>query len=278
LAENTVNSYLARFFTQPNAFARLAWLRCSLGLVCAVLVGLGPYGDFYVEAAPFLAPASSWLPALGAVGWYGLRSFVLLASVCAALGVGLRLSLPALALSFGWFNAYAANLENVIFSYNSHLNVFLVALCFVDTSRGASLASATHPGPSAAQTERASFVLSFLQCYVAVLYFQTGLAKLLQGGLAWFTTGQTIYVNALVLGLERGRALASLRWLFPLLGMLTALFEFGFLPLFLWGRGLWLATWVAILFHLGTFLLLGISFWHLWLLYPALFLYAARES
>lgn len=266
----------ARFFQQPQPFARLALLRASLGAVCALLVGLGPYGAFYVESAPFLYPADAWLPALGPESFAALKLLVLGSGVATALGLLPRLATLCLALSFGWLNFYISRFGGLVWSYNTHLVCFLGALVWVDTSQGFALWVWRRAPPPPAGEEWASFVLACLQLYIAVMYFQTGLAKLLQGGAAWFLGGQTIYVNALVLGLARGRwAAQTFPWMFPLLGLGTAVLEFGFLPVWCGGRGLRGAVGVAILFHCGTFALLGISFWHLWTLYPALFFYRA---
>jgi hypothetical protein len=251
-------------FSQPRVLPRLKLLRCLLGLIIFVLVLLGPYGSFYEETAAFLyqpGPLLPFFPALSADAFFALRVSVLLSSVLFLLG--LRWAGPLLAVLFFVFNYYVSRFAGAQWSYNVHLNLFVALLVCTDTRH--------------APIERRSFALWFMQLYVAILYFQTGLSKLLHGGLRWFWEGETIYSNALLLGGERGAFIAQFEWLFPLFGALTALFEFGFLPAYLLGlrRSLCVA---GVLFHVGIFLVLGISFWHLWLLYPALFWCSTHEA
>ena len=260
-----MSAYLeALFFTQQNIPRRLALLRVSLGCIILVLVGLGPYGDFYPETASFLyhpGPLLPFLPPLSA-GWFSLlRGAVLVSSLLFLSGRWLRVTGPSLALSFFVFNYYVSRFAGAQWSYNVHLNLFSALFCCLYTGQ-------TTPQNN---PERSSLILSVMQLYVAFLYFQTALSKLLHGGLRWFLQGETIYTNALLLGGERGAFFASYSWLPPLLGVGTGLFEFGFLFLYLAGFSRrWLGVMGA-LFHLGIFAMLGISFWHLWLLYPALF-------
>lgn len=269
-----MNAYLTRlFYAQPDVARRLALLRVSLGVVLLVLVGLGPYGSFYTETASYLYRPGALLPFLPALPeevWLVVRGIVLGAALCFLLGVGLRLVLPLLAASFFVLNYYVSRFADAQWSYNVHLNLFLVLLCFTRTDQRYALQkNALAYTPK--EEEKGSLVLSVMQLYVAVLYFQTGLSKLLQGGVRWFTHGETIYTSAILLGGPRGAFFASYPWLSVLSGVFTGIFELGFLLAYLVGLNRrWLCV-MAILFHTGTFLVLGISFWHLWLLYPALF-------
>jgi hypothetical protein len=249
-------SFFDRIFSQPITARRFALLRISLGLIIAVLVTFGPYGSFYTNTAAFLyepGPLLPFLPALSPSLFYLLRALVVFSSILFAGGWLLRWMAPLTALSFFVFNYYVSCFAGAQWSYNVHLNLFLF-LWWISLKK----------------KDSTEFVVGFMQLYVAMLYFQTGLSKLMHGGLRWFTEGETIYTNALLLGGERGAFFAQYEWLFPLAGIATALFELGFLPAYLLGFRRLLCV-AGVLFHLGIFLMLGISFWHMWLLYPALF-------
>jgi hypothetical protein len=260
-----MSAYLERlFFSQQNIAQRLLLLRVSLGLIILVLMLFGPYGSFYTETASFLyhpGPLLPFLPPLSAGWFYLLRGFVGASALLFSLGLWLRLTGPSLALSFFVFNYYISRFAEAQWSYNVHINLFIALLCWVNTGQA----------PTQKNQERSSLLLSFMQLYIGLLYFQTALSKLLHSGLRWFLQGETIYTNALLLGGERGAFFASYSWLPPILGVGTGLFEFGFLVGYLAGLNRrWLGVMGA-LFHLGIFVVMGISFWHLWLLYPALF-------
>jgi hypothetical protein len=252
------------FFSQQNISRRLLLLRVSLGLIILVLVSLGPYGSFYTETASFLyhpGPLLPFLPPLSAHEFSLLRGLVCSAALLFSLGLWQRLTGPVLALSFFVFNYYISRFAAAQWSYNVHLNLFVALLCCINTRQT----------PTQKNQERSSLLLSFMQLYIALLYFQTALSKLLHGGLRWFLQGETIYTNALLLGGERGAFFASYPWLPPMLGVGTGLFEFGFLVWYVAGfNRRWLGV-AGALFHLGIFVVMGISFWHLWMLYPALF-------
>lgn len=121
--------------------------------------------------------------------------------------------------------------------------------------------------------ERASYILAFMMTYIAVLYFQAGLSKLLLGGWQWFLEGERIRAETLILGTPFGKWLLQWPFVFRLLGLGTGIFELVLPFLFFFQKTRCWAACCAIAFHLGTFAVMGISFWFLWTLYPAIFLY-----
>ena len=59
----------------------------------------------------------------------------------------------------------------------------------------------------------------------------------------------------------------------------TGFFELGFLFVFLsWQQAVPIIVFIAFVFHLSMFAILGISFWHLWILFPALFLIKRSQN
>jgi hypothetical protein len=116
-----------------------------------------------------------------------------------------------------------------------------------------------------------------MQLYVGVLYFQSGLSKLLDGGVGWFTSGDTVYALMVYQDIPLAQPLLQHRWLFSVAGVCVGLLEFFFLPLLLLRPRLrpWLGG-AAALFHLVLYLTVKISFWHLAVLIPFLFIAPAH--
>jgi hypothetical protein len=108
--------------------------------------------------------------------------------------------------------------------------------------------------------------------FIAVLFFQNALSKILHSGMGWFLSGDTLFVETIIDGTTFGQQLTRIPILFPMLSILTGIFEFSFIIIFLFpSLHLWLGI-IAFVFHFGTFLVMGISFWFLWPLYIPLFI------
>ncbi len=109
--------------------------------------------------------------------------------------------------------------------------------------------------------------------YVAVLYLQAGLSKVLLGGWEWFLTGNRIWTETILLGTPIGKWLTQWPSIFRGMGIGTGIFELILPFFFFFERTQAKVASIAIAFHLATFIIMGISFWFLWALYPALFFY-----
>lgn len=250
------------FFHQPEATRRLALVRRVLGAVVLALVVFGPYGSLFAREAWLLYTPSGFLralPALGSLELVGLR-------VCAGMGAlallaGARGRTPALvtALSFFMLNGYVSHFTTGFYNYDTHLNFFLFALLL----------------PS--DEEHASFALGFMQAWIALLYLQAFMAKILFAGVGWYLRGDVLLLEALRIGTPFGRWLSRFPKSFPALSLATGFVELIAPILFVMGRRY--ARWGAALvvaFHLGVWLVLDISFWHLVVLLPFIFPADAR--
>lgn len=245
-------------FGQPYAFERLLAVRVSLCFLVMLLLLLGPYDSFYVDTAPWLY--SGPLPNLGS-HFCTLKGSVLLLAGLFALGRFEKLTGPLFALFFLLFNYYITCFHTTYWITNTHLNFFAIALAispFLDKS-------------SQKAKELASFLLAFMILYVATLYLQAGVSKCIWGRLEWFTTGNRVWTETLLLGTNFGKWLTQWPILFQAMGIATAFIELVVPFLFFFSRTAKAASLMAISFHLGTFLVMGISFWFLWALFPALF-------
>jgi hypothetical protein len=111
------------------------------------------------------------------------------------------------------------------------------------------------------------FPLKLTQIAIASCYFLSGLEKLFTSGFAWFNPTHfkvqlTETQQALGLWL-----LENADWLISLAPTFTILFQLGFISVVFVPKLRWLFLPAGFLFHLGTFLLLGVGWWlHPWLL------------
>jgi hypothetical protein len=249
-------------FAQPDVMHRLELVRMTLGGTILVLSRLPSYGRFYAENEAALYD-SSWLPPLGRL--HGpLRTVVSVLAVLVALGVGGLGTAVALLLAFGLLDRYSASLSPRLWNNLFHVHLFLLGFCI---AQAASLMA-----PPARASQIASFVLTAMQLQVGLVYLLAGISKLRVGGLEWFIQGRTLLASTLFRGTELGRRVVAIPAARRAMGMATAVFELGTPTLMLWpAMHPWLAV-MAISFHLGVLLFMRISFWHLWVFFPALFI------
>ncbi len=75
-----------------------------------------------------------------------------------------------------------------------------------------------------------------------------------------------------------GKYLGSFHYFGPAVGIYTLLIEASFLPLILLLKDRRALAFLGISFHLGIWMTMNISFWHLWVFYPVLFWRTARAD
>lgn len=274
-----VKDYLhALFFNQPRALIRLGLLRFLVVGICLIMLSIGPYDtEYHTVFAPIMFQAHFpflFFPQLGeGVQW--LKLFAYGIGFFALIGYRTRLTLPLFTLSYCTLNYYVHCFQNHYCMNQAHLNISLIVLSLAPSALRFSIdsyLSENEKSASLAIYEKASFALTFLGGFIALLFFQTGLSKLIYGGIGWFLSGDTLYVETIFDGTDFGRYLTQFNWMFPLLGMGVFFLELIFPFFFLFYRYHFLFGILLLLFHFGTFLLMGISFWFLWPLYIPLFL------
>lgn len=263
-------------YEQPRILERIALLRIIVVAICLSMLFLGPYDTgYHIDFAdimfhtkfPFLIST----PLGEGFTWIKLTAYG--TGLLALIGLWTRISLPLFTLSYCMLNYYIHCFQEYYCMNQAHLNIALFILCFVPSGKKFALDAFNNPcALTLREREKGSFALTFLGGYIALLFFQTGLSKLLYGGMGWYLSGDTLYVETIFDGTELGRSLTQFRWAFPLFGMSVGLFELFFPLLFLFPRFHVLFGIVLLLFHCGTFLIMGITFWFLWPLYIPLFL------
>lgn len=112
-----------------------------------------------------------------------------------------------------------------------------------------------------------SFCFRSIELVVVLAYVQSFLSKMWASGPAWATEGTVLQIGILRQGLLAGRFIAESNSLSIALSLFTVVFEAAFaLYFFLPDRYKRLLLSSAVLFHLGTWVMLGIGFYHLWVM------------
>ncbi|MBS5775385.1 MAG: hypothetical protein KHW84_20450 [Enterobacter cloacae] len=243
---------------------QLNMMKIALCLIISTLLLFGPYSDFIPYSAFWSANKSN-------VVWqFVCNNFIVIKFTLIILCL---LSLPstrfsylivtALAILFGVFNWFCSvDSPGGLYNYNTHLNIFLFCLALILCVR--------RFYPSKMVSAEKMF-FQFCQCYILTFYLQSGLSKLVFAGTTWLMTGRTAWVFALELGTDFGKYLAHYPVLFAVGSFAIVSFEILIFPLYLLNVGRKYLVLGAICLHMAVFLVMGISFWHMWLLYPIVF-------
>jgi len=261
-----------RFWFPPASLIDLGAARVVLALILLILVGRTRYDALALAPAELYAPVGvlRWLdvgpPDPGTLAV--LARLVPALLVAMLLGVGTRIALLALVPTFtlleSWLNAYGKISHGTV-------PLFFAVLAFAlsPCDRTFSLARAWRrrgPAPTPAPSPYARWPLELVYVELAVFYFAAAIAKLRHSGPAW-ADGYTLQYHLLAKGEPAGLWLAEHLSLCTALSVLVLTFELTFLsgvllrglrPIFLVG---------GVLFHLGTTVFMGITFWPVVALY-----------
>jgi hypothetical protein len=256
-------------FEQPDTAWRLGATRLALAGVIGVTVAKLPPGRFFEEhrdTVGSLSTAEDRL--LDGESYEKLRAGTL-ASLAAWAATGRRQPGIAAALQFARLSEHVAAFLPELWSYNSHLNLFLLVVGSLDTSDELAVRASRKPSDRRIR----SMALAFMQLYVGLLYFQSAVSKLRYGGLEWVRSGRTLRGSVALMGTGLGHRLYPHPKIFRYLSVATVVFEALMLPCLVLGKpDRRLLALGAIGFHIGAAATLRISFWHLWALFPTLFL------
>ena len=241
---------------------RITFLSSVLILVCSRY-----YGLFFPRTEPLFTAGPGDCP-LPRLSWMG-RSYVLIrvslvvACLLALFGLGGPLLLVLIVLSFAALDFYTANFTPKIWPNLFHLHVF-GTLCVLGE-----LAPVLSP-VSPISFSQTTIVL--MQWQVGLIYFFAGVAKVIHGGIDWALKAKSLHFVVLTNGTRLGRFLLS-DFRSRRAASIGALLLELLLPFLLFFPSLHpLFAFLALSFHLATYGMFGISFWHLWVFFPALFL------
>jgi hypothetical protein len=102
------------------------------------------------------------------------------------------------------------------------------------------------------------WALSLIRLIIGMVYLQAGLEKLLIGGVEWLapdTFRNYLFLHPTAAGLW----VAQYDWLCVVLSSVALLFQLSFISLVLWPKLRWVLLSLGILFHTGTFVLMGVG-------------------
>lgn len=251
-----IASAVGRWWLSPVPLARIAYLRVILYLfvVWDVLyltndvIGHGYTPEFYQPTLlgrllPFLQPSVG--------GAQALLAIVIASCLVAASGVLPRVSGAVVALSFtAWM------IDSQGFAYVSHDHMALIVATWVLPTVGRAGFSDQRPA------ERAGWVVRCIQVATVATYVGSAVNKIVRTGSPWAWANGSVFTWAIM---RRGSDL--IRWTLEYPALLR-LSQWGLLlaeivvPVVFWLRGRWLFLAISFffLFHLATFLSLGIHF------------------
>lgn len=265
------------FFLQPCSLERVALLRVITVLIALLMLAFGPYDSMYhIDAVNIMFRAKfPFLPPLGE-GFIILKAITIVLGILSLFGIYTRYALALFTIGYCYLNFLIHSYQNHYCMNQAHLNFILMALVFARTDYIFAVKKPHFGTPLKSEMMYASWVLTFAGTFIVLLLFQTGLSKLIYGGLGWFFSGDTLYVETIIDGTWLGRKLTAVGVFFPIAGISVAFFELGMPWLFFWKKYHVLLGATLLIFHLGTFLFMGISFWFLWPLYIPILLMADK--
>lgn len=192
------------------------------------------------------------IPAVSVLGAQILLTLIIVFSLLAAAGILQRISGWAVAISFGAWMFYTQG-----YGYVAHDHMALVIAAFVLPTIG----TARFRDVSTASV-RAGWALRIVQISVVLTYFYSVLMKwIASGNITHWANGAVIIWALMRRGAEWSKPFLEMPGLLIAAQWATLVFEF-LSPVALFLRGKWLYAVVAFfcLFHLMTYLALGIHF------------------
>ena len=256
-AEAGARNGFLRWFMPELPLARVAVFRVFIYIFIIIDV-LTISGDVIAHgwAPEFYQPL--WLarilhiPAVSVLGAQILLAVIIVSSLLAAAGIVQRLSGWAAALSFGAWMFYTQG-----YGYVAHDHMALVIAAFVLPTIGAARFRDV-----ATTSARAGWALRVVQISVVLTYFYSVLMKwIASGNIAHWGNGAVIIWALMRRGAEWSKPFLEMPGLLIAAQWATLVFEF-LSPIALFLKGKWLYGVVAFfcLFHLMTYLALGIHF------------------
>lgn len=246
-----------RWFMPEVPLARVAVFRVLIYLFIIIdvltisgdVIAHGWTPEFY---QPLWLARFLHIPAVSVLGAQILLTLIIVFSLLAAAGILQRLSGWAVALSFGAWMFYTQG-----YGYVAHDHMALVVAAFVLPTVGT--ARFRDVGTASA---RAGWALRVVQIAVVLTYFYSVLMKwIASGNITHWANGAVIIWALMRRGAEWSKPFLEMPGLLIAAQWATLVFEF-LSPVVLFLKGMWLYGAVAFffLFHLMTYLALGIHF------------------
>ncbi len=278
IESNVTSRVTELLFRQQNSYKRLAITRIAVATIGLVQVSWGAYDEMMIKLSEISWFGPEYL-LLSVDQFTALRALATASLLLMLLGVFTRFATFTSWLLLLFFHFYSSS---IVDRMNVNIYDCWIHLClvFAASDRHYSLRLSWNRkvvDPGISKDELNSFLLFSCQVIVAMVFLQAFLTKIACCGSEWFTSGQTIYGWAVLNGTSLGRDLARSDLVYPMMSMSVLILE----PLIaiglLFKRSQGYCALLALAFHALVELTVDISFWHLWLLYPGLFILFNRD-
>lgn len=224
---------------------------------------LGPIDSSFIEFKANFSDDSVLNSILNTWEVLWILKAVLVAASVALIRSPANLILSSIQLISGSLFLYLGVVSNSIWNYNTHIIVISI-LTFISGL------------PTKNKNAKRDLVgtLSFV---FATIYFQAAISKLVVSGIEWMSSGLSIFMHLKMFNPPLSALLGGDPILFQTAGWLTVIGEIILGTLFVVPRTRKLAAVISVLFHVMLWLTFHISFWHLWIFYPAVYFNWAND-
>lgn len=248
----------------------LSLYRFFICIICIIFIAFEFNSTFYTEHAKIINPSFFFIPSF--IIFTIFKWMCILAGIILAIGNNKYVFKILFLTSFVYINTYSYFVTNN-FNYNTHLIFFLLLITFSNSTEYYSFFRKKDTSLNINSiTMYDRYCIGFSKLYIGFLYLQAFLSKLINSGIEWFTSGDTIKTYILLRGTTLGKLFLSYPTSFKIFTALSGVFELSFIFILLFAKRDKLLGIAGILFHLSIFLLMEISFWFLWVLFIPLFI------
>ncbi|WP_156777472.1 hypothetical protein [Synechococcus sp. RS9916] len=248
----------------------------ALALTILVLVSSREYGGFLPSIEHIISANSSLKKEAKTYSFAQIypiaRAFLIANCILVFIGIYPIFTVTLLVIAFLFLDYYFANLTPEIWPNFFHLHFIGICCIFLEILRIFQL-SEMPAGPEVFTTV---YWVIFIQ--ISLIYFFSGLSKLIHGGAAWAQNAESLHLILLMRGSSLGKSIFSHSLSRRIAGTGTIVFELLAPALLLLPNGFLYLSVSGFLFHMTTYVFIGISFWHLWIFFPALILEISGRS
>lgn len=231
----------------------------TLSLFFVIWSVFGPIDSSLIEFKIIFLNDTALNSILNSIELFWVLKILLVTTSLALMKYPASLPLSALQMVSGGLFLYLGVVSNSLWNYNTHI-IIISILTFV-----AGLRSKTKSGNNVQEKE----LITALSLIFATIYYQAALSKMVVSGAEWMNSGLSIYIHLLKFNPALSSLLDGRGILFQVAGWMTVIGELALGTLFIVPKTRKLAAVSSITFHIMLWFTLHISFWHLWIFYPA---------
>ena len=243
-------------FNRPHSSERLHYITKVLLLSVVVWTLFGTGHAINIEIYKFLYGSTHFF-IKEEFHLFFIRFLIVILGTVGLFKEWQKISLLLISALFFIYQHFHYEVWPVAWNFNTHLNFFLIAVTVFQFS------------PK--KEKHASATIAFFYLFVGFLYFQAGMSKVLVSGVSWITEGTTLSQFTLLQGTTFGKWLVQHQLVPQIMSGSALLIELIILPWIILNRGYQYLFILLTSLHIGIYAVMGISFWHLIILFPFLF-------